>query len=31
MTRDAVIFTIGGLVGGSVGFCFAMAFVMVLG
>jgi hypothetical protein len=31
MTRDALIFTVGGLVGGSFGFCMAMAFVMVVG
>ena len=31
MTRDAVIFAIGSIVGGSFGFCFAMAFVMVVG
>jgi hypothetical protein len=31
MTRDALIFTFGSIVGGSVGFCMAMAFVMVVG
>lgn len=31
MTRDAVMFTFGGLVFGSIGFCFGMAVVMVIG
>lgn len=31
MTRDALFFTIGGLVGGSFGFCFAFGLIMVVG
>ncbi len=31
MTRDALFFTVGILVGGSIGFCSALASAMITG
>jgi len=31
MTRDALMFTIGGLVFGSIGFCTGIGLAMVVG
>ncbi len=31
MTRDAIMFTVGGLVGGSIGLCIAFTYIVIVG